>query len=144
MQRAGSRPSPGGSPAGDGPHPVLTDTLLPPQEPGTVIKEHCTSQPLGDAKGGKAQEEQGLCYFKASRVQAAPGKAKTSSRYSRLSSESDVTESLVLIPSRPPLFHTIWWLGTPSPWGKVCWPDARPCSYLLRRAACCPCCGGTP
>lgn len=53
-----------GSPAGDGPHQVLTDTLLPPQEPGTVIKEHCTSQPPGNTKGGKAQEEQGLCYFK--------------------------------------------------------------------------------
>lgn len=33
--------------------------------------------------------------------------------------ESEMTASFVLIPSRPPLFHRKWWLGTPNTWGDV-------------------------
>lgn len=65
MQRAGAKAEPWEStPPGMARTPVLTDILLPPLKPVTVIKEHFTSQPLGNTKGGKAQEEQGLCYFK--------------------------------------------------------------------------------
>lgn len=65
MQRAGAKAEPWESaPLSMAPTPVPTDILLPPLKPATVIKEHFTSQPLGNTKGGNAQEEQGLCYFK--------------------------------------------------------------------------------
>lgn len=77
MQRAGIKAEPWeGAPLRMAHTAVLTDTLFPPQEPVTVIKEPFTSQSLGDTKGGKAQEEQGVCYLKGFQgVQAVSGKA---------------------------------------------------------------------
>lgn len=95
----------------------------------------------------KAQEEQRVSYFKGFQ---GPSNLGTSSQYSRLHRESERT-SLGLISLKPP-FHKIWGLGTPNSWGggtlatsSFSWasPDAPAVhSYLLQRAACCPCCGG--
>lgn len=66
--------------------------------------------------------------------------------------QSKMTASSVIIPARPPLFHRRWWPGTPNTRGSGMGatssfsgasPDVPAAhSYLLQRAACCPCCGG--
>lgn len=96
--------------------PVLTDTLLPPRDPGGHPREHFTSQPLGSQ--GEESTGSRSCPVKASGVQAASAKVQTSSRHSRLNRESKMTASSVITPARPPLFHRRWWPGTPNTGGS--------------------------
>lgn len=101
---------------------MLTDALLPPRDPGSHPREHFTSQPLGSQ--GEESTGSRSCPVKASGVQAASAKVRTSSRHSSLNRESKMTASSVIIPARPPLFHRRWWPGTPNTGARGWGPQA--------------------
>lgn len=140
-----------GAPLGMAHTLVLTDTLLPLQEPVTVTKRHHI--PVTGQHGGKPKRSREFAVSRASRVQAASGKAKMSSQYpgstENVRGQRPYCSSLI----RPPFFHKRWGWRTPATWGEGTLatssfsrasPDAPAVhSYLLQRAACCPCCGGT-
>lgn len=105
-------------------HPVQTETLHPPSEPVTVTREHLTSQPLGNTEGEKHKRSKEVATSRASRVQAASGKTKLSSRHSRLNREREMTASLAIIPVRPPSLQSVRWPGTPGSRGRGWRPQA--------------------
>lgn len=146
MQRAGSKAEPRGSCAGYGTQPSA-DRHPPPTTGGSgspQIALYITA--TGQHRGKKTKRSKEFYISRASRVQAASGEAKMSSQYSRLNRETETLASLVLIPLRPPRSHRMWWLGesmlalSSCSWASPNAPAGH--SYLLQRAACCPCCGG--
>lgn len=99
VQRAGAKAEPWEStPLGMAHTPVPTDILLPPLKPVTVIKEHFTSQPLGNTKGGKVQEEQGLCYFKGFRGPGSLRKGENKFPVFQAQQEGEMTALLSVYP----------------------------------------------
>lgn len=149
----GRRPRPGwGRGPGTAHTAVLADTLLPPQEPVAVTEEPFTSQLLGNTVEESTRSKE-LAVSWASSVQAASVKAKPSSQHFKLNRESEMTASLVITPARPPPCSTEHGgQGPQTPGARggshkqllQASPSAPVAhSYLLQRAACCPCCGGT-